>query len=173
MNEFREQVFDESDSQAEQRITLFRYRNIRWRWFLWPSPDWLCAVQRSGNFTRKRRRWFRVSERQVEGVSGRAWRDQLTVEIKDLPEIKGTSRETDVAAYAENVYVTSDWVRNQQFSRENAAPRSFCAFPVEVNGKTWGVIVIASTKPRMKDLSAINEAFKRTAFFLGILLKRL
>ena len=95
LEEFRTDVFREEVNLSAHldRVTLFQKRDCRWRFGIWPSADWLCAVERSGHMTRRKRKWFRAKDdgRFLEGVAGATWGESRTIHKDKLPHLNETA----------------------------------------------------------------------------------
>lgn len=178
LERIRESVFSDAPetevSALNEKVILFQFRERRWRFFVYPSKDWLCGIERSGHMRRRRRRWLRVPDhgRSAEGVAGQAWTKNQMVIVTDLPPINGDSGEDVYGTYSKLTSMSLKWLRAQRYGSENLAPRALCAFPVEVAGNPWGVLLIVSSYPSLPDPARIRAALTHSTFFLEKLLKR-
>lgn len=170
LEEFRADVFNGTTTltASHDRVTLFKKKDCRWRFGCWPSYDWLCAVERTGHMTRRKRKWLRASDdgQHYDGVAGAAWCLGRTI-IKDgLPS---TANDGDLELYARETFVPVDYVK-KQLKKRAVLPRSLCGIIVEVNSKPWGVIVIDSSLEKLPDQAVIEAFYRKNAKVLGKLL---
>lgn len=176
LEELRAAVFAERSESAAHldRVTLFKKRDTRFRFLCWPSQDWLCAVERAGHMTRRRRKWFRACDdgHRVEGVAGQTWAEGRTILKENLPIIRATSTLDELALYAKSGFVTLSSVKRQA-RRGTPLPRSLFGIIVEVKGKPWGVIVIDSPAEKLIGKEQIEIFYAKNAKILGKLLEKL
>lgn len=170
LEEFRKDVFNGAANlhASHDRVTLFKKKDRRWLWGLFPSDDWLCAVERTGHMTRRRRKWFRAGDdgHCYEGVAGAAWCHGRTILKENLPEV---TNEAGKILYARETFISVEYV-NKQIKKNAPLPRSLCGIIVEVNNKPWGVIVIDSSFQNLADEAKIEAFYQKNAKVLGKLL---
>lgn len=170
LEEFRVEVFSGATNlnASHDRVTLFRKKERRWRWGVFPSNDWLCVVERTGHMTRRRRKWLRAKDdgRNYEGVAGATWCLGRTV-LKDGLPVAAT--EKGIKSYAKETFISVEYVK-KQMEKGAPLPRSLCGIIVEVNNKPWGVIVIDSSLEKLTDQEKIETFYRKNAKVLGKLL---
>jgi hypothetical protein len=173
LEEFRSDVFrGENNLSAHlDRVTLFKKRDCRWRFGIIPSADWLCAVERSGHMTRRKRKWFRAKDdgQFLEGVAGATWGESQTIHKDGLPHLVKGAQYIEIETYAKETFVNGSYVR-KQLAKGAPIPRSLCGIIVEVNSKPWGVIVIDSSLERLARKEDIEKFYQKNAKVLGKLL---
>lgn len=172
LEQFRNDVFkgEQSLTVNQDRVTLFRFKERRWRWGLYPSNDWLCTIERTGHMTRRKRKWFRACDDGIkfEGVAGAAYCAGKTILKQGLVLPDGNCEEA-IAAYAKETFVNTAYVR-QQIRKGAPLPKSLCAIIVEVKSKPWGVIVIDTSLAELADKRKIEDFYAKNAKVLGALL---
>ena len=128
LEELHKDVFSDRNnvSAFKDRVTLFRKVSYRYRFCCFPSGDWLCAVERAGHMTRRRRKWFRVGDdgQNVEGVAGQTWVEGRTIRIENLPVLGPNATPQEVEFYAKSAFISSDHVR-RQLKRKSPLPQVF------------------------------------------------
>jgi hypothetical protein len=176
LEEFRAEVFQSKTdlSALSDRVTLFKKYDRRWRYFIWPSHDWLCAVERTGHMTRRRRIWFRCHDdgQQRNGVAGATWCEGRTILKDGLPLLTPAAPEKEVELYAQQTFVDVKRIKQQQ-KQGHPLARLICGIMVEVNSKPWGVIVIDSSTERLIKQEEIESFYRKNANILGKLLDAL
>lgn len=166
----------------EHRVTIFK--RVRWKMKIrldrstqgglrvwWPWSGWLVPKVRSGHTTQRSRTVFLAPDDadHAEGVVGKVWATQGMLSKDDLPPIDGFSSGEQIREYAENSWVTEKWVRQ----RLDKCARCVCGIPLEVRGKTWGVIVLDSREPGgIRSSPTVQQQFRIAALVLGELLTR-
>ena len=175
LDQFRELVFRDraaGDHQHAHRATLFKHVRIRFCLRRWPWSGWLIPVERSGYTTRKCKVAFLAPDGggNAEGIAGRTWSENAQVSAFDLPDISKDSNERTLKKYAEKGFVDILWLR-EWLRHETGVARSFRGIPIEVKGRTWGILVLDSTKPEQigKDN---EELYDMIAWSLGKLLEK-
>lgn len=113
----------------------------------------MIPVERSGQTTKSRIPRFRASANdpdRAQGVAGQAWVRSRPVSVSDLPDIS-TRWPTDAECelYASKGLVTKEWVYKRKFDKkkQQSNPRALFGIPIEVEGKTWGGVVVDSRSP--------------------------
>ena len=98
LNDFHAQIFEKGVSLAENRVTLFRYKN-----------EWLSVVERSNHLTRKSRVRFHVPDNgNAQGVAGQTWVTRTTVYVPDLPNI---SAENEKDNREKCGFIRNTWIK--------------------------------------------------------------
>jgi hypothetical protein len=170
LEEFRADVFNGTATlnASHDRVTLFKKKDRRWRFGLFPSNDWLCAVERTGHMTRRRRKWMQANDdgQNYEGVAGATWCLGRTILKDGLPAV---DNEAGIESYAKETFVSVKYVK-KQLEKRASLPRSLCGILVEVNNKPWGVIVIDSSLEKLADQAVIESFYRKNAKTLGKLL---
>lgn len=140
------------------RVTLYKYaswslrpkplRGWVWGWGRGPTSGWLVPVARSGHTTQKVKSTFLAPDDAdaCEGVVGRAWACEGVIHQSNLPMIDKSSSDADIKSYAKNTWVSEVWVRNK-IKQPKPLARSFIGYPIKVNGRRWGVVVVDSVDP--------------------------
>lgn len=159
---------DLTDHSQHHRATLFRHKKWHFSWstLRWYG-GWLVAVERSGHMKRSCAA-FRAPEDgpKCEGVAGRAWSSPKQIYVDDLPDVRFAENRGDLEKYAKATYVSVERVKEAR-----PAARSFLAFPVECNGRRWGVIVLDSATTEIRR-NAVTGQFGAVAKTLSRLLAR-
>lgn len=152
LDQICEETFKNEVFQLEQhrRVTLFRYVPFTWRKFPF-FGGWLIPIERSGSSTRATRAIFRAHDdgEQCNGIAGRAWARRSEIYVDQLPNLKLDSSDIKVAEYAEKTFMSVHEAR-----KRSSGVQSLLGIPIEIEGKKWGVIVIDSTHPKIKDKAA-------------------
>ena len=160
------------------RVTLFKYSYFLglstylgqpWK-KLWGG--WLSPVLRSGHTSKKTNAIFFAPDNsdKAEGWAGTAWVSRNTVMVDSLPSVEQRSSKKVKKEYADKTNMTVQMV--EQYTRQSKPlPRSLLAFPVEVNGRIWGVIVLDSRKPDSIPEDAVTK-YSLTSAIIGQLLER-
>lgn len=155
---FHPQFLRNGDPVSFNRITVFRYRRFHLNFRLWKGPyrpfrrrqwfwsGWLIPIQRSGHYGKARTAFPIRSDGSVEGVAGQAWITGVTVPQDELPAISVGSSPRAKQTYAKDSFVSVEWVE-QRLLEPRPLSRCFCAIPLEINKKIWGVIVLDSVHP--------------------------
>ena len=173
LDEFREHVFYGKKSQVfahSDRVTLFKF-GWRFRWCIFPTPDWLFTVERSGHMTRRKRVWFRVKDdgHSLQGVAGETWGKGSTILVEDLPLLRTGSQEHHFLDYAKKAFTEPRKI-SKKIKANKTVARSLCGIIVEVSGRPWGVIVIDSANPKLVTQDEIEKFYQKNAKLLAKLL---
>ncbi len=144
LKEYREKIFtadDLNDDPHHHRVTLFKKVDFYLCFKQWPWSGWLIPVARTGHTTRTSSNIFRVPDSTVnpEGIAGKTWIRDGMYNVYNLPDLHANPTEDNFQTYADDTFCSKDLVSKRIFGQ-----RSYCGFPVEVNGNQWGVIVIDS-----------------------------
>ncbi len=165
LNLYQRQIFPESDHTHYHRITVFKHtaicglfaihRPVRGRWYwpwgknAWPWSGWLVPILRSGHTNQKPSSIFLAPENEpdrAEGIAGNAWSRNNTVHVSNLDKMVAESSPAKRREYAEKTFTPVELI--DLYIRANKPiGRSFAAFPIEVKGNVWGVVVIDSRAP--------------------------
>lgn len=173
LTQFREDVFtNPRDSEVHfHRVTLFKW--VRWR-PCWPPKGmfqgWLVPVARSGHTTRSKIARFRAPRDdpdRAEGIAGESWAKDGVVLIPELPDLGTDSSAETHDTYAKVTRVSVEWL-----SKKRPLARSYAGFPVEVNGRPWGVVVLDGRSIKGIDEDVFRNRYRMLARFLGQLLER-
>lgn len=78
-----------------------------------------------------------------EGVAGLAWVSNTVVVAEALPALTSESGDQAISRYARRTHCPEKIVRDY-IRRGRTLPRSIAAIPIEVNNKSWGVLVLDS-----------------------------
>lgn len=174
---YSDQVFssDKNEPIHHDRITLFKYQRFRWT-FRRPFGGWLVPVERSGHTNQRRGTCFLAPDDadQAEGVAGRAWSCRRSVIIDGLPPIScnhGVPDPKQVTEYSRATGVSEKWIRDR-VRRRRPFERAFCAIPVEVAGRRWGVLVLSSRSPEVFTENATSVFHEFVAKAIEPLLER-
>ncbi|MDE2663334.1 MAG: hypothetical protein OXI39_10080 [Gemmatimonadota bacterium] len=164
-------------AEAHHRITLFK--QVRGLWFTKdtfgelkrPGRRWLIPVARSGYDTKNTHVRFRSPDDadKAEGIAGRAWARTTAVQVRELPDLASSTCSEDARRrYAEETFVTYDWVRAQK-----PRARSLMGFRVEdAQSARWGVLVVDSRSPTF-DMQLAQAEFGAYAPVLAQLVQSL
>jgi hypothetical protein len=158
LDEYRQQVFGNDEAKNKEpdhyhRVTLFKHVWLRPTLRAIPWGGWMIPVERSGQTTKSGIARFRASANDpdhAQGVAGQAWACSRPVSVHGLPDINVPEPvEADCKKYAHEGLVSTKWVYRRKRDRKKGASngRSFFGIPVEVDGKTWGAVVIDSRSP--------------------------
>ena len=165
LDQFRGQLFPNAtdDQIHEHRVTLFRFSRWHFCRRKWPWTGWLLPVERSGHTTQRTNVAFLAPDEAdgAEGVAGMTWSRRQIVHVKDLPDLSIDSSDARIAEYARRSWVSEAVVRERM-----PRARSLVGIPVEVRSEVWGVIVVDSRKPEIKQ-SEVKKHYKFVARFLG------
>jgi hypothetical protein len=165
LDQFRSQLFPNAtdDQLHEHRVTLFQF--TRWHFCArkWPWSGWLFPVERSGHTTQKTNIVFLAPDEadKVEGVAGMTWSRRQVVHVKDLPDLSVDFSDQAIGEYAKRSWMPENVVRQRK-----PRARSLVGIPVEVKSEIWGVIVVDSRKPEIKQAD-VKKHYKFVARFLG------
>jgi hypothetical protein len=172
LEEFRTDVFAGATLNASHdRVTLFKKKDVRWRFLCCPSNDWLCAAERTGHMTRRRRKWMRANDdgQRYEGVAGATWCLGRTVLKDQLPQLTREAAQSEIDLYAKETFIGAAYIK-KKLRAGYVFPRSLCGIIVEVNSRPWGVIVIDSSLEKLPDQAVIEAFYRKNAKTLGKLL---
>jgi hypothetical protein len=177
LDKLRAQAFPKNASGPPaahlNRVTLFQYKPFRMRFCKYPWTGWLVPVERSGHVTKYTDTVFRAPDSgHVEGIAGEIWRSGQPVAKLNLPDVTEQSSDDDVARYAENTFVTPEWVR-ERIREKKLLPNHIWGVTVEVKGALWGVLVFDSRSKDTRDetqLLADLEHYKTIAACIGQIL---
>lgn len=172
LDQLRDEIFSEAadDVAHEHRVTLFKKKNFLLCKRGWWWSGWLVPVERSGHTSQKTDVYFKAPDNAAlaEGVAGQTWaRKGKPVYVRDLPNLGGTPTDAELAEYAKKSFMALDEVRNRR-----PLARSLYGFAVEANGQRWGVIVVDSRLPRLKERE-LSKRYRMVARFLGKTLEAL
>lgn len=153
------------EPEHNHKATLFMWKRGLWfKPLSWRVGGYLVAV---AHFSERKRSIpnFKApinSPDLAEGVVGKAWQNNQPVYKPNLPDLN-VERPTDLefTRYAKETNMPLKWVREnwQKAQKESASmARSYTAWPIEVGGKAWGVLVIDSTNP---DRISVNRNTKK------------
>lgn len=164
------------DPKHYHRATLFQRKQFRFRMVpsrnRWFWSGWLIPVARSGHATQNTRTAFMAPDNAdfAEGVAGRAWATGGVVPVPGLPKLEKSSTPTTVSDYARKTWTSK--TRVQEWLEEGKPlPTSMCAFPVNVRGKPWGVVVLDSRRGNgVKEYDQMKVAIELTQSLLGEIL---
>lgn len=179
LDEMRKDVFNGVDgaNAFSERVTLFKHKSFSCGLHAHWWGGWMIAVARSDHVQRKKCSKFRAPDHgdHAEGIAGRAWVSKKVCGVDQLPVLNAKSLAREVSHYAQQGYVSPKWLR-KQIKKNKPLPRCIYGFPVEVDGRPWGVIVIDSRLPELPKLrdsstAAVYESFERHAGVLSKLLK--
>jgi hypothetical protein len=165
LDQFREKLFQHTpdDQMHEHRVTLFQ--RVPWCWCFrrWPWDGWLIPVERSGHTTQRSGSIFKAPDNadHVEGVAGMTWSRRKPVYVPNLPDLTPSATDAEIQDYARNSWVSEEYVRKQR-----PRFRSLYGIPVEVKGQIWGVFVVDSRHPIIRE-KEVKQYYKMIARFLG------
>lgn len=176
LDDFRNNAFPTFGDERQYRVTLFRHCwswAPRLAWLEWKMPwhGWLVPFERSGIFTLNTKiRFFAPLDAptQCEGFAGSVYASGDCKYLCNLPEIKANSPPPSINDYSNSTCVTPDWIK-KRLKKQQSFPRSLWGIPIEVSGNRWGVLVVDSLNPRIKDHEELKEKFKT----IGLCLNRL
>ena len=166
LDQFRDEVFKtpNDDVAHEHRVTLFKKKDFHLCRRDWWWKGWLVPVERSGHTSQQTDVYFLAPDdaELAEGVAGKTWaRKGKPIYVKDLPDLGNNPTEENFVEYSKRSFMSLVEVK-QRVPRA----RSLNGFAVEVAGQRWGVIVVDSRLPSMKDRE-IKKHYKMVARFLG------
>jgi hypothetical protein len=166
LDQFRDEVFKtpNDDVAHEHRVTLFKKKDFHVCRRDWWWKGWLVPVERSGHTSQRTDVYFLAPDNaeHAEGVAGKTWaRKGKPIYVKDLPDLSSNPTEADFVEYSRRSFMSLEEVR-----RRVPRARSLYGFAVEVAGQKWGVIVVDSRLPSMKERE-IKKHYKMVARFLG------
>lgn len=160
LTRFHEIVKPAGADHTNFRITLFKYKECKWREAKGlevgghKSTGYLVAVARSGPFRNKSRSKWHVSLDRPslnEGFAGLVF-GTGTVHLKEQLVIYQTLVKNQGArdAYARATGVSTEWLDAKlQTSEAAELPRALWGSPVEIEGVPWGVLLVDSTMPKI------------------------
>lgn len=168
------------------RVTVFRH--VKWRfrngkgvtslvpWTSGPHvwSGWLVPVLRSCHTTQRSKSVFLAPDNgRSEGIAGQTWAAKGTVYKAGLPNLEVAPTKNDIALYAKETLVTTNFIKNRMSNGQTLA-RSYCGIPVEVKNRLWGVIVLDSMSPNgiKKPRGQAALTYFVMAKFVGKLLER-
>lgn len=145
LDQMCEHIFKNTTFEHEQhrRVTLFKRRALHWKWpFVGP---WLVPIERSGEATRKTDALFRVPDdgEQCEGVAGRTYSKRKIVYVERLPDLRVKASSEDLQNYASRSFLDPKKMNPKRYPQAC----SLMGFPIDVDKKRWGVLVIDSVHP--------------------------
>jgi hypothetical protein len=152
----RKLLFDSMEEpEHNHKVTLFEWKRGVWYlpWTYFYEAGYLVAVARYGDRRRGRIPRFNASKEtgDAKGVVGLAWQYRREQYVQSLPNLNADHpSEADFKRYAARTNSSLEWVRKRwdKCRRENRATAlSYLAVPIDINGRTWGVVVIDSTSP--------------------------
>lgn len=123
-----------------------------------PFVSWsghLVPYQSSDRFRSRRSSRWRVSDEQPrknEGVAGRVFGEGTNFEVDSLPDSATIVRKKSAkAAYAQATNCSDEWLtRKINGGKGSEVPRAFWATPIDVDGESWGVLLVDSTLEHIK-----------------------
>uniref|UniRef100_UPI003F7EE0B4 hypothetical protein n=1 Tax=Xanthomonas sp. 0924 TaxID=2835534 RepID=UPI003F7EE0B4 len=141
------------DLEQHRRVTLFRYQYI----CVWRFPffgGFLVPLERSGGHTRRTGSIFRVHDdgSKNEGVAGRAWSGE-DYYVPNLPDLCSNPSQVDYEEYATKTFFPLARLRKM---KSKPGSRAISAFAVTVANKKWGVLVIDTVRPSIREKPAAN-----------------
>ena len=101
----------------------------------------------------------------ARGVAGSAAAEGRTVEATGLPDLSDSPTESDFVEYGKKTACDPDWLRVRRPSA-----RALVGFPVEVNGRVWGSVVVDSRAPEL-EMKKILDHHRATQDILHSLLQ--
>ncbi|MBV8214043.1 MAG: hypothetical protein JOZ08_12585 [Verrucomicrobia bacterium] len=181
LNEFHKLIFGKpsgaikspTDTTHHKRVTLFQYKKRitfrddgptrHWYFLGFDWSGWLIPVQRSGHTTRRTSTafWAPDAADKVQGIAGVTWANNQRSVREDLPDISQNSSTEDLKKYADDSWLTVEWLEKKLVRKGSGWPRALYGIPVEVEGKLWGVIVLDSRDVKIPNLDRI-DAFHET-----------
>lgn len=143
-----------NEPEHNHNVTLFMWKRRLWlQPWTWPIGGHLVPV---AHFSDRKRRIpnFKApinSPGLAEGIAGCAWQNNEFFSKPNLPNLNvGLPSNAAFATYAKETQMHVEWVRKKwkRAQKENTnMALSFSAWPIDVSGKHWGVLVIDSTRP--------------------------
>ena len=88
------------------------------------------------------------------------------VSVSGLPDVSTEPTDAEVAQYARETQASESEVR-----RKKPLARSYWAFPIEVEGRRWGVVVVDSRSPEAIGKRALPE-YQGLVMMISRLLER-
>jgi hypothetical protein len=168
---FRDQLFlGEVDHPVDfDKVTLFRC--CRRSWLPWNKEKHLKLFARSGHTEAGRCVIWPVEGSKDIGVTGRCWLTKMSPPSQNLPDLTPAAVDADVEKYAEESYVSAEWVRNRiQEPGRRPLPRSIYTTLIEVENQPWGVLVIDSRCPSIPKPQRVSHLLPCIADVLSTLL---
>ncbi|WP_196138764.1 hypothetical protein [Aliikangiella sp. G2MR2-5] len=177
---YQEKVFKKfsDDPRHFHRVTLFQYQKFRWRLGtrpgrfenklfhkIWPYKKeshplsgWLVPVLRSGHTTQKASSVFLCNKDHAvaEGIAGMIFIRSGTTVTQPLPVPSQSAGKKEIKKYCTESSITIDRYY-QMFRNGQPPPATIGGFPIEKNGKLWGVLVLDSTSETGVDTSSIDD----------------
>jgi hypothetical protein len=158
LDEYRQQIFGTDPAKSKDpdyyhRVTLFKHVWLRPTLRGRPWGGWMIPVERSGQRTKSGIARFRASEHEpdrAQGVAGQTWARSRPVSVYGLPDINVPAPlPEECERYATEGLVPQHWVYRRKRNRMKGASngRAFFGIPIEVEGRTWGAVVIDSRSP--------------------------
>lgn len=156
------------EPEHNHKATLFVWKRRLWfQPWTWRAGGYLVAVAHFSDRKRNIPNFVAPINNPglAEGVAGRAWQNKQPVYRPNLPDLN-VERPSDAefARYAKETNMPTEWVREKwnKAQKENVSmARSYSAWPIEVAGKDWGVIVINSTNPEKIGVNKGNKKLFR------------
>lgn len=158
LDKFQEVAYEKFKDQIKDyhRVTLFRYRKFywnispggqpcSWRGGRLPWSGWLVPVLRSGKTSKRTRAAFLAPDNghRAEGIGGRAWVTNNITFVNGLPAIEPGCSRTKQKKYAKETNCSPTMVQGY-LEQGRPLPRAIGAIPIEVKGRSWGVLVLDS-----------------------------
>jgi len=159
----------------DYRVTIFRYSRWNWKVLTWLAiwrdgrsvhSGWLMPYMRTGHLTLNCRSCWNVpfDGKRIQGVAGQVFSCNQVITIKDLRLLSPSSTNKQLADYAKQVWVTSEWLKSRLEDGSSFA-RSYCGIPIEINRKPWGAIIIDSKDYQLPDDDPVR--FQKTMGLIG------
>jgi len=172
---FHSAAFPTDDSNIDHRVTIFRYKSIPLS-NIWygkkPWGGWLIPYERSGQFSRKSRARFYAPKDRPNRAEGFASKVFTSGNCEYLPNLVNPATSPKNAAhYARQTGVPLVWV-NSRVKKGDPMPRCLWGTPIEVNGQTWGVIIVDSVKTSLSGSDELKKSFGNTGICLSHLLNK-
>lgn len=163
------------EPEHNHKATLYMWKRILWlQPRTWLDGGYLVAVARCGERKRKGIPNFRAPMNNpglAEGVVGRAWQIKHPVyrpadSSRCLPDLNVQHpTDSDFERYAKETFMNVAWVKKRWYEARQAnigTALSYGAWPIEVSGRNWGILVIDSTHPDKINVSKNNtKLFKK------------
>jgi len=175
-----------NDLNDNHRVTLFRYKKWSWSRFKtltglvesikkgsWPGSGWLVPVIRSGHTGKDTNVifWAPDSGGKAEGVAGRSWSSDHSVDYSDLPNITKNSNKENKDKYCQRCNMER-WILDDYCEKGRSLARHILAYPVRTrSGERWGVLVFDSMSENGVDAKSAQDAFEKVIDPIGILLE--
>ena len=177
LNDFRDKVFPNQPAEHEHRVTLFRHYDsyfcLRTLLTRFPWSGCLVPVVRSGEVTQNPHVIFNAppdTPNKSTGVAGLTWESRECQHISNLPDLDTTSAERRIHSYASKTKSSPANIA-KKVKKGKILARSFYGIPVEVKGKTWGVIILDSRNPQIPNAEGIKQLYRNLAIPLERLLE--